>query len=375
MRPWKLVLSGILLLAAVGGAARFRDRLLPGATNVTAVAAPAAFAMPVPVAKVVKKTIPVYFDYAARTEAIRNLTLQAKVSGYLLQQHVADGSDVSKGDLLYTIDSRDFQAALDQAIAQSRRNAAALDYARANSDRGRELGKTGILAKDTVEQRVSAVRQSEAALAVDEAAVHTALLNLGYTEIRAPFDGRIGRNQAAIGTLVSAGGTALNTLVQLDKIYVTFNPSERDLVEIQKARATGTVAAEIILPGDNEAKRSGELTFVDNTVDRATGTIVARATIDNADRALLPGQYVRLRLFVTEQPDALMAPQAAVGSSQMGAYLFVVGEGDKAERRLVSLGRADGDLVAVSKGVSEGDRIITGNLQKISPGAPVQPIP
>ena len=102
---------------------------------------------------------------------------------------------------------------------------------------------------------------------------------------------------------------------------------------------------------------------------------MARATIDNADRALLPGQYVRLRLFVTEQPDALMAPQAAVGSSQMGAYLFVVGEDNKAEQRLVSLGRTDGDLVAVIKGVSEGDRIITGNLQKISPGAPVQPLP
>src|SRR5262249_49698100 len=157
---------------------------------------------------------------------------------------VADGSDVKKGDLLYTIDPRDFQAALDQAQAQAQRDAAALDYARANSDRGNELAKTGFLAKDTVEQRTSAVKQGLAAMATNEAAIRTAHLNLSYTEIRAPFDGRLGRNQAAIGTLVSAAGTPLNTLVQLDEIYVTFNPSETDLVAIQKARAGGALRAD-----------------------------------------------------------------------------------------------------------------------------------
>src|SRR6202035_4598461 len=201
---------------------------------------------------------------------------------------------------------------------------------------------------------------------MDQAAVRTAELNLGYTEIRAPFAGRLGRNQAPVGALIGVAGAPLNTLVQLDPIYVTFNPSETDLVEIQHARAAGKIAADILLPG--------ELTFIDNAVDRSTGTIVARATIANADLSLLPGQYVRVRLAIRTEPDALMVPQTALGSSQLGKFVYVVGEGNKADQRLVSLGPSDGGLVAVLKGVSEGEQVINGNLQKIGPGALVKPL-
>jgi multidrug efflux system membrane fusion protein len=215
--------------------------------------------------------------------------------------------------------------------------------------------------------------QADAALAMDQAAVRTAELNLSYTEIRAPFAGRLGRNQAPVGALISVAGAPLNTLVQLDPIYVTFNPSETDLAEIQRARAAGKVAADILLPGGAQTHHQGELTFVDNAVDRSTGTIVARATIGNADLSLLPGQYVRIRLAVGMEPDALMVPQTALGSNQLGKYVYVVGEGNKAEQRLVSLGPSDGGLVAVLKGVSEGEHVINGNLQKIGPGGLVQP--
>jgi multidrug efflux system membrane fusion protein len=334
-----------------------------------------AFAMPVPVAKIVKKTIPIYLEYSARTESIRSIQLQAKVSGYIKQQHVADGSDVKEGDLLYTIDPRDFDAALDSAKAQVRRDAAALEYTRANLDRGSSLVKNGFIAKDTFDQRTSAVSQAEATLAMSEAAVRTAELNVAYTEIRAPFSGRIGRNQAPIGTLISTAGAPLNTLVQLGPIYVAFNPSESDLAEIQKARSLGAIKAEVLLPGETKARQKGELTFIDNAVDRSTGTIVARATIPNADFSLLPGQYVRVRLAIREELDALMVPQTALGSSQLGKYVYVVGEGNKADQRLVSLGPVDGDLVMVTKGVSANDQVIAGNLQKIGPGAPVQPLP
>jgi len=373
-RRWKIGLIATTAIAAV--AVLFVAlRSNSGSTAGAATPHPGAFAMPVPVTKIVKKTIPIYLEYSARTESIRSIQLQAKISGYIKEQHVADGSDVKEGDLLYTIDPRDFNAALDQAKAQARRDAAALEYTRANLDRGSSLVKNGFIAKDTYDQRTSAVSQAEATLAMSEAAVRTAELNVAYTEIRAPFSGRLGRNQAPIGTLISTAGAPLNTLVQLGPIYVTFNPSESDLAEIQKARDVGAIKAEVLLPGETKARQKGELTFVDNAVDRSTGTIVARATIPNADFSLLPGQYVRIRLAIREEPDALMVPQTALGSSQLGKYVYVLGEGNKADQRLVSLGPVEGDLVMVTKGVSATDQVISGNLQKIGPGAPVQPLP
>ena len=339
-------------------------------------AAPTAMmAMPVPVTPVVKRSLPVFLEYSARTELIRNIALQARVAGYLEAQAAQDGADVKRGDLLYKIDKRDLQAALDQANAQAQRDAAAVDYARANYDRGAELAKSGFVAKDTFDQRQSALGQAQASLAMDQAAVRTMALNLSYAEIRAPFDGRLGRNQAPVGTLVSVAGAPLNTLVQLDPIYVTFNPSETELAEIERARAAGKVEAELFAPGDDKPRQKGELTFLDNVVDKSTGTIVARATVANPDFTLLPGQYVRVRVRVNEIPDALMAPQVAIGSSQLGKYVYVVGKGDTAAMRPVTLGPTDGDLVNVASGLAEGDRIITGNLQKIGPGSPIQPLP
>jgi multidrug efflux system membrane fusion protein len=374
MRNWKIAVAATTVAVIVIGVAVLRrgDTLL-GGTAGAAAPNPAPFAMPVPVIKIVKKAMPIYLDYSARTESIRNISLQAKVSGYIQQQHIPDGTDVKEGDLLYTIDPRDFQAALDLAKAQVQRDTAALDYAHSNLERGSTLAKSGYLAKDSFDQRTSAAGQAEAAIAMDQAAVRTAELNLGYTQIRAPFAGRLGRNQAPVGALISVAGGPLNTLVQLDPIYVTFNASENDLAEIQRARAAGKVAADILLPGETQARHKGELTFIDNVVDRSTGTIVARATIGNADLSLLPGQYVRIRLAIRTEPDALMVPQTALGSSQLGKYVYVVGEGNKVDQRLVSLGPSDGDLVAVLKGVSEGESVINGNLQKIGPGALVQP--
>jgi multidrug efflux system membrane fusion protein len=221
---------------------------------------------------------------------------------------------------------------------------------------------------------VSAVRQAEAALAMSGAQMRMAELNLGYTEIRAPFDGRLGRNQAPIGTLINpSAGTPLNTLIQLKPIYVTFNPSEAELIDIQTARATGEVEGDVFLPGGEKPRYHGELSFLDNAISPSTGTIVARATLDNADLTLMPGQYVRIRLHIGEQADALLVPQVALGSSQLGKFIYVIGEGSKVEQKLVSVGHNDGEFVTILSGAKESDEVIVGNLQKIFPGMEVSP--
>lgn len=364
---------GLAAAAALALAAALVGLLPRYGTTDTPPAAPPA--LPVPVTPVVAKTVPIYLTYVGTTDAIRSVTLQAQVTGYLLRQLVPDGSDVSKGELLYQIDPRSYQAALDQAKAQEQKDAAALQYAQENHRRNDVMSKTGDVSVDVLQQSASLERQDSAALAMDRAAIETAQLNLGYTEIRAPFAGRLSLSLVHEGALISVAGTQINTLVQLDPIYATFNPPDSDLPQIQKYAARGAVEAEVIV-GDGDAPRyRGRLTFLDNSIGRGTGTITARATIDNPDRTLLPGQFIRVRLHLGDEPNALLVPQVAVGSSQLGKFVYVVGADDRVEQRYVTLGADYDPLVVVSKGVAKGDSVIVGNLLKLGPGMPVKPMP
>jgi multidrug efflux system membrane fusion protein len=332
-------------------------------------------AFPVPVAVISKTTVPIYLEYVGATEAIRQVTLQAKVGGYLRETGITDGADVKANDLLYRIDHDDYQAALSQAQARLQGDQAALEYATSSQKRNAALSATGAVAKDTNDEKTSLMHQAQANIMADKAAIRTAQLNLGYTEIRAPFDGRIGRSLVHEGALVTPQSTEINTLVQMSPIYATFNPSETDLALIQKYREQGELTVDIMLAGEDTPRVSGKLTFLDNTVDRTTGTITARATVENTSRELLPGQYIKVRLHLTTRPDALLVPQIALGSSQMGRFVYVIGEKGTVEQRFIETGALMGDKVVINKGLEAGDKVITGNLQKIGPGMPVQALP
>ncbi|MGF6702102.1 multidrug efflux system membrane fusion protein [Paraburkholderia sp. MM5496-R1] len=328
----------------------------------------------VPVTQVVEQTVPVYLEYVGTTDAIRTVTLQAQVTGYLAKQGVSDGSDVSKGTLLYEIDPRSYQAALDQARAQAAKDAAALEYAIASHRRNTLMSETGDVSIDTLQQSASTEHQDLAALAADHALIETALLNLDFTKIRAPFSGRLSLSQVHEGALISSTGTQLNTLVQLDPIYATFNPPDTDLATIQQDQAKGTIAAEVIVGQGASPQYRGRLTFLDNNVGRSSGTITARATVENPDHTLLPGQFIRVRLHVADAPNTLLVPQVAVGSNQLGKYVYVVGADKRVEQRYVILGSDYGPLVVVRKGVVRDDSVVVGNLLKLSPGMAVKPV-
>ena len=324
---------------------------------------------------VAKSTVPVYLDYVGTTEAVRQVTLQAKVGGYILSRGAVDGDDVKEGDILYKIDPADYQAALDQRKAKQQGDMSAMGYAKASQKRNADLAAQGVVAKDTNDEKTGLLGQAQGTLAEDAAQIRQAQLNLGYTDIKAPFEGRLGRSQVHEGTLVTPQETQLNTLVQLSPIYATFNPSEGDLALIEKFRKEGDLMVDLFIGNDPTPRYSGKLTFLDNTVDRTTGTITARATIDNPMKELLPGQFVKVRLHLTDKPDAILVPQIALNSSQLGLFVYVVGEKGTAEQRFIETGATIGDRIVINKGLKDGDKVITGNLQKLGPGAPVQALP
>jgi len=361
---WISLLVLLLVAAGAGGAWWWlRDRPHPQAQ--------AQPPMPVPVMTVSPRTVPVYRSFPATTEAMRSVTIQARVTGYLVAQEAKDGADVADGALLYRIDARDYQAALAQALGQRDQSVASLSYARVSQGRNQTLARAGWTSQDTSDQATSTFRQGQASVAANTAALQQAALNLSRTEITAPFAGRISRSQVFEGSLISVAGATLNTLVQLDPIYVSLNPAEADLPAIIRTQAHGAVETAVSV-GGGAPGQTGPLTFIDNQVDRTTGTILVRATIANPDHALLPGQYVAARLHLGDQDGALLVPQAAVGASQIGRTVMVVGGDGKAEQRVVKLGDTYDDLVVVTDGLKAGDQVITGQLQKLRPGAPVQ---
>ncbi len=401
-----------------------------GAPSERADAKTEAPAIPVSVSPVITKSVPVQIRANGTAQAIATVTVMSQVDGQISRIHFTEGQEVKQGDLLFTLDQRPFEAVLSQAeanlgrdtaqlqqaeaaLAQSvaaekqveanlARDTAQLEYANAQARRYKELIDEGAISKDQYDQvRTSALSMeatiqadqaavtnakaairaaqattetSRAAIKADQAVVENARVQLGYTIIRSPFDGRTGNLLVHIGSAVKARDTnsPLVVINQVHPIYVSFSVPEQSLADIRKYRAAASIRVDALIPGQENAPVRGELAFVNNTVDPSTGTIQLKATFPNSDNRLWPGQFLNVLLTLTTEPNAVVVPSQAIQTGQQGPYVFVVKSDLTVEIRSIAPGLAlDGETV-VQKGLTPGEQIVTEGQIRLVPGARVE---
>jgi len=353
-----------------------------------AAAAPAApQATPVMVASVVESQVSTWDEFSGRLEAVERVDVRSRVAGAVQSIHFHEGALVNAGDLLVTIDPAPYAADVERAQAQVFAAQARLDNAKSELDRSQRLWDESAIAKRELDERVNARREAEANVRAAEAALQSSRLNLGYTQVRAPVSGRVGRLEVTIGNLVPAGPGApvLTTLVSVNPIYASFDADEqvvtRALKDLSGPAATARNKLESIpvlmnTAADAETPVRGKLQLVDNQVNAKSGTVRVRAVFDNVDGALIPGQFAHIRLGHATPTNALLINERAVGTDQSKKFVLVVGDDNKAAYREISLGApVDGGLRIVTAGLKPNERIVVNGLQRIRPGSLVAPQP
>lgn len=330
---------------------------------------------PVTVAAAVARDVPHYLDSIGKVVAREVVSVQPQVSGRIIEIHFADGADVRKGDLLFTIDPRPYQAQLDAAEASLAQAKAAQGLARIEAARAETLVEAKILSRQEYDARGNAVEVASAQVQQAQAAVETARLNLAYCFIRSPLDGRTGHRLVDVGNVVSpplgpSSGTALLVVQRLDPIYADFTITENDLTAVQRSSAHRALTAEVRLPDDDDP-RVGALTFLDNAVQETTGTVKLRATIPNADRRFWAGRLVNVRLVLSTLKGAVLVPAAAPQVSAKGPFVYVVKDDSTAELRPVTPGQRHGALVVIGQGVAAGERVVVSGQLSVMPGGKV----
>ncbi|MBK8210644.1 MAG: efflux RND transporter periplasmic adaptor subunit [Rhodospirillales bacterium] len=320
-------------------------------------------------------------EYVGQTVAVDTVDLRARVQATLVRRTFVEGDDVAAGALLFGLEREPFEAAVDSAAAKVAEQRAAVVRTRRDLERARTLSSQGNVSLQTLDRAIADQQQAEALLRGSEAELRQAQINLGYTQIVAPFDGRIGRSVYSVGQWVGPDSGVLATLVKLDPIYVVFNVSEQRYLDyqlrVEQAIRAGTAKPEYVprlrLSNGVDYGHAGRLTFVDNEVDPGTGTIAVRAEFPNPQKLLVPGLFGTIVLEQAETKPALLVPQAAVQEDQAGKFVLVVGDGDKVEVRRVETGARVGIRWEVSSGLVEGERVIWEGIQKVRPGAQVAP--
>jgi RND family efflux transporter MFP subunit len=339
----------------------------------------------VTVSKPVKKLVAEHDEYVGRFIAFDYVEVRARVSGYLQTIHFTDGQLVKTDDPLFTIDPRPFQASLDQAKAAVEQAKANLAFAEADLARGESLRTGTTITQQALDQRLQAKRVATAAVSAQEAAVRQTELDLQFTELKAPISGRIGDRRVSIGNLVTggaAGTTLLATIASVDPIRFEFTMDEASYLRyVRLATEAGAHSANrgITLPvrlkliDEDKFTRDGKIDFVDNAIDRSSGTIRGRAEFENADGRLTPGMFGRVQITVAAPAEALLLPDAAIGTEQVRKFVYVVGDDNVATPKYVTLGQLSDGLRVVKSGVRADDLVIVNGLMRVRPGSKVTP--
>jgi multidrug efflux system membrane fusion protein len=327
---------------------------------------------PVTVAAATSQNVPYYLDEVGRCVAREVVSVQPEVSGRITEIHFTDGADLNRGDALFTIDPRPFQAQLNAAEANLAQSRAALDFAKIQFARVQDLVESRAIARQDYDTRKNAVDVAGAQVQQNEAALESARLNLEYTSIRSPIDGRAGHRLVDIGNVVSANSSTLLNIERLDPIYADFTVTENDFSDVQRHITKGNLKVEVRLPDEPDKPFVGQLTFLDNAVQSASGTVMLRATVPNGAHRLWPGRFVNARLILATLPGAVLVPAASPQDSAKGPFVYVVKDDSTAEARPVKLGQRQGDLIVVEEGLKPGERVILGGQIAVTPGGKVR---
>jgi membrane fusion protein, multidrug efflux system len=327
----------------------------------------------VTVSAAVSRDAPVYLDEIGKNGAFESVTVTPQVAGRITERHFEDGASLQKGQLLFVIDPRPYQAQLDSAQANLAQAKAALELAKIQFARDEELVGTKAISKQDYDTKKNTVDVDQAQVEGAEAALETAKLNLEYCYIHSPIEARAGARLVDIGNVVQTNTTPLLLIQRLDPIYADFTITERDLPNVQKQMARGTLQAQVRLPSDgDEGVRTGKVTFLDNAVQNATGTVNLRATVPNSDHHFWPGQFVNVRLVLATDKGAVMIPNEAAQISQKGPFVYVVKPDQTAELRVITLGQRQASNVVVTNGLAAGENVVLTGQLTVVPGAKVK---
>jgi len=338
----------------------------------TKAAPPTQSAVPVTAAAVEQKEVPLQVRAIGSVEAYSNVSVKTQITGELTGVFFKEGDDVKKGQLIFTLDKRPFEAALNQAQSMLAKDKAQAAIARVQQQRYEALHKAGVVSKEEYDQVAANADALDAAVGADEAAVENAKVQLQYCSIYSPINGRTGTLLIHQGNMIKANDTPfLVSINQVEPIYVTFTVPEQSLAQIKKYASQRSLPVHAIIPNDDRGPVTGKLSFIDNTVDQSTGTIKLKGEFVNADRRLWPGQFVDVVVDLARQPNAIVVPSQALQNGQQGSFVFVIKPDMTAEKRDVVVDRTGDGVAIIGQGLKPGEQVVTDGQLRLVPGSKV----